>query len=102
MTNCPNIPNIYYSQKDLKHFGLAILVTREILEHIVLNIALNVCTKIKKKINYSQRFLNYNKCQNTFKLYTSKALLSKKSILFLFSHPLAKFRPSIGKPRYCH
>ena len=38
MANCPNIPNIYYSKKELKYFGLEILVIHEILEHIVLNI----------------------------------------------------------------
>ena len=29
---------IYYSQKELKHFGLDILVIHAILDHIVLNI----------------------------------------------------------------
>ena len=29
MANCPNILNIYYSQKELKHFGLEILVSLE-------------------------------------------------------------------------
>ena len=36
MANCPNIPNMYYSQNELKHFGLEILVIHGILEHIVL------------------------------------------------------------------
>ena len=30
---CPNICNIYYSQKDLKHFGLEMLIAYGVLEH---------------------------------------------------------------------
>ena len=32
--NCSNIPNIYYSQRELKYFGLEILVIYEVLKHI--------------------------------------------------------------------
>ena len=38
VANCPNIPNIYYSQKELNYVGLEILVIHGILEHVVLNI----------------------------------------------------------------
>ena len=38
MVSCPNIPDIYYSQKELKYFDLEILVVHGILEHIFLNI----------------------------------------------------------------
>ena len=78
---------IYYSQEELKHFGLEILVIHGILEHIVSNIF--ICTKIRKEknFNYSQRFLNYIKCHkdfNTLKLYTLKALLRKNRCYFFF------------------
>ena len=33
---CPNILNIYYSPKELKHFGQEMLVIYEILEHFEL------------------------------------------------------------------
>ena len=62
MVNCPNIPNIYiyYLQKELKRFGLEILVIRGILEHIVLNIFKYIfwytCTKIRKEKNYHKDF----------------------------------------------
>lgn len=36
--NCPNIPNIHDSQKELKYFGLEILVICKILEHTILKI----------------------------------------------------------------
>ena len=36
--NCPNIPNIHDSQKELKYFGLEILVICKMLEHIILKI----------------------------------------------------------------
>ena len=88
---------IYYSQKELKHFGLQISVIHEILEHIVLNIFKYIfwykCTKIRKEenLNYSKRFLNYIMCHKDFKLQIAyiKSITQLKSILFLFSHPLA-------------
>ena len=64
----------YYSQKELKHFGLQISVIHEILEHIVLNIFKYrfwyKCTKSRKEenLNYTKRFLNYIKCHKDFKL----------------------------------
>ena len=36
--NYPNLPNIYYSLKELKHFGLEILVIHRLLEYIILDI----------------------------------------------------------------
>ena len=48
-----NIPNIYYSQKELKHFDFEILVIYGILEHTVLNIFKyifwHICFKISKE-----------------------------------------------------
>ena len=38
VVNCPNIPNMYYSQEELKYFDLGILVIHGMLEHLVLNI----------------------------------------------------------------
>ena len=38
VANCPNIPNIHDSQKELKYFGLEISVIYKILEHIILKI----------------------------------------------------------------
>ena len=111
VANCTNIPNIYiyYSQKELKHFGLEILVTHGILEQNVLNIFRYIFwyiyTKIRKEKN-SQRFRNYIKCHkdfNTLKLYTLKALLSKNwffTSLLIFWH--AKVPPYIGMPHYWH
>ena len=44
---------IYYSQKELKHFDLEVLVIHEILENIALNIFKYIfpyiCTKIRKE-----------------------------------------------------
>ena len=100
VANCPNIPNIYYSKKELKYFGLEILVIHEILEHIVLNIFkyifLYICIKLKKekKFNYSQIFLDYIKYDkdfNTLKSYTLKSLLSKKRFFFFSSSDTHKF-----------
>ena len=51
-----------------------------------------------RKTNYSQRFFNNIKCHkdfSTLKLYTFKALLSKKSILYPFTHPLTHTNPTI-------
>ena len=48
-----------HSQKELRHFGLEILVTHGTLEHIVLNIFKYIfwfiCTKFRKEkiLNYS-------------------------------------------------
>ena len=66
---------LWNSQKELKHF--------------VFFIFWYMCTKIRKekKLNYSQRFLNYIKCHkdfNTLKLYTLKSLLNKER-LYIFS-----------------
>ena len=110
--NYPNLPNIYYSLKELKHFGLEILVIHRLLEYIILDIFKYIfwyfCTKIRieKNVNYSQRFFNYIKCHkdfNTLKLYTLKALLSKNLFHFFF---LSFWHPSIplfiGIPRYWH
>ena len=86
MAKYPNIPNIYYSHKELKSFGLHILVLHEILENIVLNIFKYIFSykwiknRKKKKLNYSQRFLNCIKRYNdlyTLKLYKLKALIRK-------------------------
>ena len=38
VANCLNIPNIHDSQKELKYFGLEILVICKMLEHIILKI----------------------------------------------------------------
>ena len=72
--------DIYYSQKELKHFALEILVIHGILEHVLLNIFkyifCYICTKIRKEkyLNYSQIFLNYTKCHKDF---NTRKLLSK-------------------------
>ena len=64
---------IYYSEKQVKHFGLETLVIYEILEHIVLNIFKYIfwylCTRIRKEknLNYSQKSLNYITCHKHFK-----------------------------------
>ena len=80
------------------------LVIHRILENIVLNIFKYkfwcICTKIRKekKLNYSKRFFNYIKLHkdfSTLKLYTFKALLSKKSILYPFTHLLTHTNPTI-------
>ena len=107
VANCPSITNmyIYYSQKELKHLGLEILVIHGILEHIILNIFKYILIHLyqiqKKKLNFSQRILNYIKCYkdfNTLYLYTLKALLSKNLFFLILWH--AKVPPSIGIPRF--
>ena len=35
-SECPNICNVYYSQKELKYFGLKMLVVNNILGHFEL------------------------------------------------------------------
>ena len=87
MANCPNIPNIYYSKKELKHFGIEILVSLEycfkyfqvyILIHLYQN------QKRKKFIHKTLNYIKGYKDFNTLKLYTLKALLSKNRFYFFF------------------
>ena len=107
-----NIPNIYYSQKELKHFDFEILVIYGILEHTVLNIFKyifwHICFKIskEKKKNNSQIFLNYIKVRkdfSTLKLYILKVLLSKNRFYFFFvifwHSPISPF---LAMPRHRH
>ena len=99
---------IYYSQKELKHFGLEILVINEILECIVLNISKNIfwykCIKIRKgkNLNYSQRFLNYSQRFQYSQIVYIKKHYSVKldSISFFLILWHAKVPPPIGMPRY--
>ena len=52
MANCPNIPNIYViHKKELKHFGLEILVIHGVLEYIALNICKYIFTPQSGKKN---------------------------------------------------
>ena len=90
--SCPNIPDTYYSQKELKHFGVEILVIHGILDLIVLNIFKYIfwckCIKIEKFLFklFTRIFELYHheRDLNTLKLYTLKALLSKNRLHFLF------------------
>ena len=47
---------MHYSQKELKHFGLEILVIHGILEHIVLNIFKYIFCYIYTKIRRAKYF----------------------------------------------
>ena len=44
MLKCPNALNLFYSQKELKHFGLEILVVHEALGHFEL--IKSLCAKL--------------------------------------------------------
>ena len=56
MANCHNIPNIYYSEKEVKYFGLEILV---LLEHCF------ECFQVYILIQ-----LYHNQKRNKFELFT--------------------------------
>ena len=96
VANCSNVPNIYYSQKEFKHFGLEILVIHGILKHIVLNIfryiLYYICNKFRKekKLKYPYRFFNFIRCHrdfNALKLYTLTVYSVKIDSICFFSSP---------------
>ena len=58
MANCHNIPNIYYSEKEVKYFGLEILV---LLEHCFECFQVYILIQLyhnqkRKNLNYLLRF----------------------------------------------
>ena len=126
MSKCCTISNIYYSRKKLKPFGLEIFSNiRDIsTENYNKSSCIIFCTNFlkklsniyfgtnvpkksdKKKIWTISKWLNIHKdfkWQNTIKLYTLKALLSKNWFYFfflIFCH--AKIPPYFRMPRYWH
>ena len=72
MSKCPNIPNIYYSQKELKYFGLEILLVWEVLGHLKLY-------QVFMCLNWVRYFLIYILGENVSKNQTRKVLKYIKS-----------------------
>ena len=63
MLRYPNTLNIYYSQEQLKHFGLDILVVYEILEHfeLIKSLCAELFVQTRRKSELCQNDLNYIK-----------------------------------------
>ena len=93
---CQNVlvfPNIYCSEKELKHFGLVIFWI--IRSTKLLIFFLNICfvtTCCKNQTRKTISSLYVLKCSNYSILYTLKVLLSKKPILYTLKALLSKNR----------
>ena len=59
----PNTLNMYYSQKQLKHFGLEILVVHGVLGHfeLIKSLCVELFVQTRKKSELCQNALNYIK-----------------------------------------